>query len=153
MNGGGLQNNGNGSSGPFRAPPRNATSGNGGQGANGQGRRGPQPRPRGAWSYGPGVGNGGHSYGTVGNLGGLGSGPSMSHNGGMRVGPGAGFGENNVPVGPRLHSVRRTSGNSSGSAGHRTPAGTGDEASSTAVSHSSFRSLPYNFRRVSPLLT
>lgn len=70
------------------------------------------PPARAAWSYGPGIGIGGF----VGN-------PSS----------GGSCGES---VGPRLSSMRRTSQTSSvgsSSAGNRTPAG--DEASSTAVSH------------------
>lgn len=90
-----------------RTSSRNST----GNGSMNGGKRGAPPA-RAAWSYGPGIGMGGF----VGNTNG-----------------GGGSGE---AVGPRLSSMRRpsqTSSVGSGSAGNRTPAG--DEASSTAVSH------------------
>lgn len=69
------------------------------------------PPARSAWSYGPGVGMGGFGMNNVGSR----------PNGGE-------------VVGPRLISARRPSGNSNASPSCRAPAG--DEASSTAVSHS-----------------
>lgn len=85
---------------------------------------GPKPRgappARSAWSYGPGVGMGGFGVNNVGNR------------------PGGG-----EVVGPRLSSsVRRPSGNSNASACGRISAG--DEASSTAVSYSTWLSVLYS---------
>lgn len=103
MNGGLASNgnrNGNGSTNHSRGSRHNSGMVNGGK------RSAP---PRAAWSYGPGVSMGG--YGA----------PGMN----------SGFGSNGGDVvGPRLSSMRRTSGTSSG---NRSSAG--DEASSTAVSH------------------
>ena len=110
---GGGRNGHDGANNHSRASSRNST---GHGGVNGGSKRGAPPA-RAAWSYGPGIGMGGFGYGN----------PS-----GMEA------------VGPRLSSaIRRTSQTSSvgsGSTGYRTP---GDEASSTAVSHSyCYRTFP-----------
>ncbi|THH13540.1 hypothetical protein EW146_g6691 [Bondarzewia mesenterica] len=114
----------------YRAPMRSAMngSGNGSIVSNGgQGKRGP-PRNKSAWSYGPGIGIGGHSFSGMSSAG-------VGTSAGTSMGGFPSSSESTAPVGPRLSSVRRASGNSTGSTGNRTPAG--DEASSTASSTSS----------------
>lgn len=81
---------------------------------NGGNKRG-VPSSRGSWSYSPGISV--QSGGSNANRG-----PNLNHS------------INGETVGPRLSSVRRTSGASSVSSGHRTP---GDETASTASSSTS----------------
>ena len=82
-------------------------------GVNGAGKHRGAPPPRAPWSFGPGVGMGGHSY-----------------NGAVSA---AGTSGGEV-VGPRLSSMRRPSGNSVGSSGTNRSSSNCDESSSTAVS-------------------
>ncbi|KAI0063999.1 hypothetical protein BV25DRAFT_328926 [Artomyces pyxidatus] len=96
-----------------RPPLRNGSVGNGNH-SNGTNKR-KTPRAS-AWSYGPGI-SGGF--------------PGGSGVNGLSMTPAETYGT----VGPRLsNSMRKSSGNSSGSAGNRTP---GDESSSVASSTSS----------------
>ncbi|TCD67971.1 hypothetical protein EIP91_011772 [Steccherinum ochraceum] len=103
------------SNGNSRTSSRNSNH----MGANGGPRRGGPPRPRQAWSYGPGASGVGFQYGAQGS----------------------------EQVGPRL-TTRRTSGTSSGSgsAGNRTP---GDEASSTTSSSTTSSSSRRTFTSTS----
>ncbi|KAA1469016.1 hypothetical protein DENSPDRAFT_834535 [Dentipellis sp. KUC8613] len=123
MNGnGGAMSNGEGAGSAFRRPQARSSTNGSSSSIGSQGRR-QAPGAKGAWSYGPGVSLGGYQI------------PGMSAVGGVPNTMGLGAGENAGAVGPRLSNSRRTSGNSSGSAGAKTPGG--DEASSVASSTSS----------------